>query len=84
MAMMWGAGGWAWMGIGMIVWVVLIVLVVWLLVRVLGRSDSAGPGAPWRGPTPAEELRMRFARGEINEEEYRSRLAVLNERTPGT
>ena len=83
--MMWGVGGseWAWMGIGMIVWVVLILAVVWIAVRVL-RPDMGASGSSCRGPTPAEELRMRFARGEISEEEYRSRLAVLNERPPGT
>jgi putative membrane protein len=70
------------MGIGMLVWVVLIVAVVWIVVRLLSRPDPGVPGAAWRGPTPAEELRMRFARGEISEEEYRSRLAVLNERPP--
>jgi putative membrane protein len=81
--MMWGVGGgeWAAMGAGMIVWIVLIVAVVWVVVRVLGRTETSPPAGAWRGPTPTEELRMRFARGEISEEEYRSRLAVLDERT---
>jgi putative membrane protein len=62
-------GGWMWIGwaIGM----ALIVGLLWLGVRGMamgGSSASAG----------AEEvLRRRFARGEIDEEEYQRRLEAL-------
>jgi putative membrane protein len=49
-------------------WVLVIVGIV-LLVRYLGRGDRPGPG-----PTPERLLAERFARGEIDEEEYRRRL----------
>ena len=53
-------------------WVLGIVGIV-LLVRYLGRADRPGPG-----PTPERLLAERFARGEIDEEEYRRRLETLH------
>lgn len=67
-------------------WGLLIVAVV-AAVRYLygrGRPDRPpqGPGpAPVREPGPEEVLAQRFARGEIDAEEYRARLAVLHERS---
>jgi putative membrane protein len=73
--MMWGwdaGGGWLMMGIGMLIWVALIALVVWLVIRAVGQRQG-GPGSE-----PAEELlRRRFASGEIDDEEYRQRLETL-------
>ncbi len=82
----WGPDGWGglWMGFGMILWLVVIVAIVWIAVRLLSRAVGGPPMmASPPGPSPADELRMRFARGEIDEEEYRRRLAVVEER-PGT
>jgi putative membrane protein len=68
--------GWGWVAMvtGMVVfWGLLIALAV-ILVRALNRpADQA------RGPRPSPEqlLGERFARGEIDEEEYRRRLAAL-------
>jgi hypothetical protein len=42
--MMWGwdaGGGWLMMGIGMLVWLALTALVVWLVVRVAGTAPTA-------------------------------------------
>ncbi|WP_198152899.1 SHOCT domain-containing protein [Pseudofrankia sp. DC12] len=87
-----GMGGWGWfaMSLGMLLfWAVLIVGAV-LVVRALtnagdrGRSEMrppAGPAAtdgPVR-PSPEQILADRFARGEIDEKEYRARLAALRE-----
>lgn len=72
---MWGGG--LWMGLWMLLGVVAVVVIVWLVVRVLqgvGTSQT-----PPREPAPEELLRARFARGEIDEEEFRRRLAVLRE-----
>lgn len=83
---MWGPdGGWGWlgMGLGMVLWLVLIVAVVWIAVRLLARSEPTPPIASPPGPSPADVLRTRFARGEIDENEYRQRLAVLEERPTG-
>lgn len=44
--MYWGwDGGW-WLGIGMIVWLVVIVLVVWLVVRALTTADRRRDQGP--------------------------------------
>ncbi|MEU6272932.1 SHOCT domain-containing protein [Streptomyces populi] len=73
--------GWGWftMSVGMILfWAVLIVFAVPLFRAVSRPADSrAGTGRAGPGPAPEQLLAERFARGEIDEEEYRSRLAVL-------
>lgn len=67
-----GWHGW-WMGWMWAFWIVIIFVVVWLAARA---------GSPSRGirevrPTPEEILRERYARGEIDTEEYQRRLEVL-------
>ena len=72
--MMWGwdGGGWLMMGIGMLIWVALIALVVWVVIRAVGQRQTGG------GSESAEELlRRRFASGEIDAEEYQHRLETL-------
>ena len=74
---MFGNNGWmgGGMGIGMwIFWIVLIVVVV-LLVRSFGSSGSTSP--PPRQETPLEILKARYARGEIDEEEFQRRRREL-------
>jgi putative membrane protein len=79
--MMWYGGhmtgwGYAFMGLGNLVfWAVLIVGGV-ALFRHLGRM----PAPP--GSTPEALLGERFARGEIDDEEYRRRLATLRGNRP--
>jgi putative membrane protein len=48
-----------------------------VLVRYLGRVGQAGTRTGHR-PTPEQVLADRFARGEIDEDEYTRRLQVLN------
>ena len=52
-----------------------------LLLRAFDRPQLTGPHRPpWAPPTqasPEQLLAERFARGEIDEEEYRRRLQVL-------
>ncbi|MFF7643956.1 SHOCT domain-containing protein [Streptomyces canus] len=82
--------GWGWFGmsLGMLVFWGLIITAFILLFRSLGRGqDSTGPAAPPPGPPPAtaspeQLLADRFARGEIDEDEYRRRLQVLREGGP--
>ena len=81
--MMWGHGwGWGyWLGTGitMILFWALVILAIVALVRyLLGTTRGPGRGGPGGGQTRAEEvLAERFARGEIDEEEYKRRLEVL-------
>ena len=74
----WGMGwGWGGMWLGplfMIAWLALLVAVIVLLVRWLG-GGSFGVGSPPR--TPREILDERFAKGEIEREEYENRRKAL-------
>ena len=75
--------GWGWfaMSAGMLVFWALVVGAAVLLFRALARTapgDGPAPhGTPHR-PTPEQVLAERFARGEIDEDEYRHRLDVLH------
>jgi putative membrane protein len=79
--MMWWPGehmtgwGWAAMTISMILFWGLLILGGVLLVRALNRPSGNAEAAP--RPTPEQMLAERFARGEIDEEEYRRRLDAL-------
>lgn len=81
-------GGWGWFGmsLSMIVFWTLIVTAFVLLLRSLNRGPSEGTGSttppPSAARTPEQQLAGRFARGEIDEEEYRRRLQVLREGGP--
>jgi putative membrane protein len=82
--MMWwygpGTGGWAMalMGIGMILFWALIILGVIAIVRYL---QTAGDRPREARVSPEELLAERFARGEIDEQEYRGRLETLHGRS---
>ena len=68
--------GWGWvaMTVGMIVfWGLLITLTV-VLVRGLNRPTGDGSSSR---PSPESLLAERFAQGEIDEDDYRRRLATL-------
>ncbi len=71
------AWGWVGMTLGMILsWGLVITALVWV-VRGFGRADAdRRPEAP----TPERILAERFARGEIDETEYRGRLSTLQGR----
>jgi putative membrane protein len=70
--------GYAWMGIGMVAFWGLVIAGIVVLVRYLARSEQPRGGPPaHRPPSPEQVLAERFARGEIDEEEYRRRLETL-------
>ena len=78
---MWSSGwhGWFFGPIMMIVFIAVAVVVVVLLVRWLGAgSHGSAPHAP-AGKTPLDILKERFARGEIDKEEFEERRRVLGE-----
>ncbi|MET7780295.1 MULTISPECIES: SHOCT domain-containing protein [Streptomyces] len=80
----WG-GGWAWMAFMPLLWIALIGLAVWAVIR-LTQGSSRGrpePGGGWEGhehrETPEEILDRRYASGEIDTDTYtetRERLAA--------
>ena len=76
---MWWNDGWAgWFAMAtmMVVFWGAIIAVVVLLMRGKGAGQGVPPPAP-RGPSAMEILDERFARGEIDREEYDERRAAL-------
>ncbi|GAA1991290.1 SHOCT domain-containing protein [Kitasatospora viridis] len=93
----WHGGGWTpWFLFFPFLWLVLLGVVLVAVRRGRGRRFGppwqGGPGGPFGGPPwaagrgaqagPLQVLGERFARGEIEAEEYRARRAVLTEQ-PG-
>jgi putative membrane protein len=85
--MMWySADGWGWLGwilmtVGMVAFWALVITAIVLVIRYVttSRGPAASP-ASIPGQVRAEDvLAQRFARGEIDENEYRQRLASLRE-----
>lgn len=76
-----GGWGWAAMSISVILFWLLIIVIVVLLFRAFGRPHEHTRPHTSAAPTPEQILAERFARGEIDDEEYRRRLAVLT--SPG-
>jgi putative membrane protein len=76
-----GLGGWGYvlMTVSMLAfWGLLIAGAVLLVRYVTGDRRQVPPALPSAGPDPRAVLAERFARGEINEEDYRQRLKVLS------
>jgi putative membrane protein len=69
--MMWSGGwAWLWMCIGMLAfWA----LVAWVVVTLVRQSNRGGRG----DSDPEGLLKDRFARGEIDEDEYRRRRELI-------
>lgn len=74
--------GWDWfaMSIGTVLLWALLITVAVLLFRTLNRAPEL-PHTP-TAASPEQLLADRFARGEIDEDEYRNRLAVLRAEGP--
>ncbi|GAA4757941.1 SHOCT domain-containing protein [Actinomycetospora chibensis] len=77
--MMWwygpGMNGWGYglMTISMVLFWALIIFGMVALIRYLGRAGQVAAARP----TPQQLLDERFARGEIDEDEYRRRLDLM-------
>lgn len=71
--MAWGIdpGAWIWM----LVWIFALVAMIWLIVRADHRTPPDDPEAI---------LRARFARGEINADEFERATLVLRQETGST
>lgn len=60
-------------GLMWLFWILLIVVIVWV-VKAMSSADGKGGGS---GKSPLEVLRDRFARGEIDEEEFERKRKLL-------
>jgi putative membrane protein len=70
--------GYALMTVSMVFFWALVVAGIVALVHYLGRSGQPTRTPPTgTRPTPEQVLAERFARGEIDEDEYRKRLDIL-------
>ncbi|MBF6299007.1 SHOCT domain-containing protein [Nocardia amamiensis] len=74
-----GMSGWDYglMTVGMVVFWVLVIGGVILTVRYLAQPSAPVGGAPIVRPSAEQVLAERFARGEIDADEYHHRLATL-------
>ncbi|MFI6727395.1 hypothetical protein NRF20_03695 [Streptomyces sp. R-74717] len=83
----WGWGGWLVMAVVMVMfWALAIAGIVVLVHYLTSAHRGHQPGPPpssgehgWGGRRAEELLAERFARGEIDEDEYKRRLALLRE-----
>ncbi len=78
---MWNGGwhGWFFGPIMMLVFLAVVVVVVVLLVRWFGRPGHGAGLDSHPGKTPLDILKERFAKGEIDKEEFEERRRVLAE-----
>tara|TARA_R110001599_G_scaffold349341_2_gene577625 strand:+ start:2155 stop:2388 length:234 start_codon:yes stop_codon:yes gene_type:complete len=77
---MWNGGSWMFFGpLMMIVFIAAIVAVVVLVVRWLGGPGHGAAPHPPPGRTPLDILKERFARGEIDKEEFEERRRTLGD-----
>ncbi len=80
-----GMGGMMGVGLGMLIWtallVALIAVAVVLVVKAVRRPEPAPRGGTGEqgDRSPEDEVRMRYARGELDSEEFRRRLQELRD-----
>lgn len=75
-----GWGGWLLMSVVMVLFWVAVITAIVLATRYLVSSGGARGGPPRYGPPrPEDVLAGRFARGEIDGDEYRRRITLLHE-----
>jgi putative membrane protein len=70
----WGMGGWMMISYGFVV----LLFLVGIVVALVALSRRTGRNGPAVTPTAKELLAQRYARGEIDDDEYFQRLSVLD------
>jgi len=68
-------GGWGWMWLMPVFWLVVVGLIIWAVVSAVSRSSP--PSEPRSGDSALDILRQRYARGEISREEYEAKRKDL-------
>lgn len=76
----WGWGGWLLMSAVMVLFWVAVITAIGLAIRYLVSARGGRGGPPrYEPPRPEDVLAGRFARGEIDEDEYQRRITLLRE-----
>ncbi|MBA3952580.1 MAG: SHOCT domain-containing protein [Rubrobacter sp.] len=70
-------GGWLWMLLPLLFWGGLLAFAAWALIRIFPNRSGGNGSSGVREENAEEILRKRFARGEIDAEEYERSLKVL-------
>jgi putative membrane protein len=83
----WSGADWVWMSVGMLVfWTLVVAGVVWLLRTLRPPANRNAPGQDRHTRPGADSskaraiLDERYARGELDDEQYRTRRDLLNNR----
>lgn len=76
---MWGyGGGWVLMSVVMVLFVLALITAMVVAIRYLSASKPAATAPPrYASPGPENLLAERFARGEIDDDQYRRQLTLL-------
>lgn len=72
------SGGWGMGTMGILFWIIIVAAIV-LLVRMVKQGQGGGNPVDRKERTPLEVLKERYARGEIDKEEYESKRNDLLE-----
>ncbi len=64
---------WGWHNMMWIIWIAIIALMVWLILRITNTNEPTSP----RKETPFEILKRKYANGEITAEEFDKRKKKL-------
>ena len=75
--MMWWGGGWYGMIFGPLIMILVLALVIAAVVLLVRWASGQWPGGAPQGRSPLDILKERYARGEIDREEYTRRRADL-------
>jgi putative membrane protein len=76
----WGWAGWTMMAVVMVLfWGGLIAAIILGVRYLAGSSNTAATPPRYGPPRPDDILAERFARGDIDEDEYRQRIKALQE-----
>ena len=75
----WGSNGWGWGAIMLAVLLLAVIVVVAFAIGYLARGGSQYNRVSSAATGPEDTLAQRFARGEIDAEEYRRRITLLRE-----
>ena len=81
---MMGGGGWLWMLLPLVFWGGLLAFAAWALIKIFPNRGGDSRGSVAHEESAEEILRKRFARGEIDAEEYERATEVLEDKRNAT